>query len=755
MPLLMKLGVLVAGIAGIALVSVQPVHAIAESVSRFGPANGSMGYVVSYRTTQVTILSSTVGLYFDENVSAKTVSIENGNLCAVTPPSTGSYGDRWDGTNGATYTEDVFNDYKVIRVNTDETEVSTPASFPAIHVLASTNPDATDCRIQFTLPNSYLTRSSKNGKWMVLIRALVRPGTLNDTQNTFRINTSSGYVAPLGINTTSSATAATKRVGYNPIPAGLDPGTYYDHSIPFGTPCNISAPTTARINFFDTDNVVPGIQPITMKIRIVDVTDNATLEATSFSSGFSKINANGTPYTAGAVFYRPPSGSQSYSWLEFGAQPAHKYRLDVYDQYNVNTLQVTLPYDSIYGVVNCANITPELDPSVVMNPSSLVKVGNTVTATFSVKETNGFSDGVADYSRRVWIERGTNDAYDAADTSLYFVSGSSFTFPAGRTVPAPPGVTSFTTPNIVDGNKICAYYQLTPRPGPDGLATVVPDNPEVVCVPIGKNPKLKVTGGDVWVGGQLVTDPLCSVVPSTAVIDTVDDFDGDENYSGSELATAALGSINGFGSRTRNYTDSFGKTLLFAYTPTTGNYMGASPIKCLNDPFSEFPEATVLPAGSIGAATYSDNARVIRRFTGNLTITGDIKYQDKAYAFGTFPQAVTLVDGDMFINPNVTQLDGLYAVKGNIYTCGSTLGVGYANIWRGKPCDSELTINGAVFTGKAMKLWRSGGAEGAGLSINEKAEAINLNPAYYYAECQRVCTSGMTTVNQQEAPVRF
>lgn len=729
----------------------QTAGAIGEALGPSGPANTGVGYVVSNRKTQVRIYSSTVGLYFDENVSPKVITIANGNMCAVTPPSTGAYGDRWATIDP--YTEEILNDYKLLTVDANENVTGQPASYPALHLLASTNPDANACQIKFALPNSYLTRSAKNGKYMVLLRAEVRPNTPNDAQNTFRVGfPSGGYVAALGINTTDTNVASALRVGYNDIPAGLRYGSYVDHSIPFGTACSVTTNTTSRISFFDTDNGVDPIQPEFFRVRIFDTTTNTTV-GVSNGYNFTTVNADGSlPYGGGTPFYSPTSGSQTYSYLDFLAQPNHKYRLDIYHQHNVNTLQVTIPYDSIYSVVDCGNIGPKLDPSVTLSPSPTVTVGQTVTGTYTVSEVNNKNDGVADYARRMWIERGTNSTYDAGDTQLYYFGGSNFVFKAGASTTA-----NFTTV-VSGGNKICASYELIPKAAPGGMTTVVPPNPTVVCVQVAKFPKIQANGGDLYVGGKF--GAACAVNPASAQIVGVDDANGDLNASFGDLAVTALGSIIEFGSRglPPSNGSGLGRSLTFAYTPMTGNFMGANPSRCLNDPFTVYGGiAANYPPGTLsGLGPLGDGASVVRHYGGNLTITGNVTYQDKPYAFGKFPQVVILVDGDFIIDAGVSQLDGLYAVKGRIWTCNTNrVGGSGERVRRGGECDRKLQINGAVVVGRSMALWRTSGAEGPGPAINDKSEMFNLRPELYYGECQRVCNNGITTKSEQEAPVRF
>jgi hypothetical protein len=722
----------------------QSAFAIGESLGSAGPANSGVGYVVSNRKTQVKIFTSTVGLYFNENTSTKTVTIANGDLCAVTPPSTGAFGDRWNSIDA--YTEDIFNDFKIVRVDADENEISTPASYPAVHLFASTNPDATDCQIKFNLPNSYLTRSTNNGKYMVLLRAQVRPNTPNDTQNTFRVILSSGYVAALGVNTSVESTARLKQVGYNDIPAGLRSGTYIDHSIPFGSPCFIASPTTARISFFDTDNGVAVIQPEPFRVRILDVTTSTTVNA-SGGFGFNTVDPDGTPYSGGVRFYSPPSGSQTYSWLDYSAQPGHKYRLDIYHQHNVNTLQVTMPFDSIYSAVNCGSIVPELDPIVTLDPAgggSTVGIGESINGGFEVAETNRFNDGVADYSRRFWVENGNDSTFGAGDVIIpgsCTAAGTNYTFAAGGSTSVNCNYT------VTGGNAICGMYFLTPKNTPNGMTTVIAPNPEVVCVPIAKSPKIQVNGGDVWVGGKLVSP--CTVTPANARIVGVDDAAGDKNASFGDLAVTALGTISDFGSNSQAYSNGVGKNLTFAYTPSTGTFMGATPSHCLSDPFTAFASIPKTIGGvTLGATALGAGGKLYRYYSGDIVINGNITYADTPYAFGQFPQTVIMTDGNIIVNPGVTQLDGLYIAKGQIRTCN-------AAPLNANQCATGLTINGAAFTGTNLKPWRTFGAEGAGAAINNKAEVINLRPDLYYSECQRVCSNGIQTVSEQEAPVRF
>lgn len=728
-----------------ALVAFAAVYVVQAYLVASGPSTAGFGYVVS-KTTDVSILQTTIGLYYDTN-TAKTVTIQNGHICDFDTDSTetNQMGDHARSPKGH-----IFNTFKLYKTTASEAFNGEIDTADAMVKRAKT--DTTGCTtagtddITMTIPSSAMVRSSLTGKYVAILRANVIGDW--DNQNAFRVSAPGGLVGVIGANSSDPALARGAQAGYNYNPAGTIPRKWGNEDIFFGTPCNITSNTTAYIHFFDIDSNVDAIQRSDFDIRVGvwDLTAGSYAPSSNVS-GFTSVGTNQ---------WMPNTGTQSYATLRFTAQPNHKYRLDLNNHDSNNTIQMTLPYNSIYADINCNSIAPELDPGVSLDPNTIVQVGDTVTGTFTVRELNGFTGGVADFARRMWIENGANTTFDAGDQSLYF-----FGAPDGYFAPGSTTTHTFTSGAITGGNRVCASYGLTAKMTAGGMTQIAGANPEVVCVPIGKYPKLQVQNGDVWVGGGL-SGAACATGSGQDYIYGAPN-NGSVNSSFANYGVAAAGDITQFGSAGLGLgglhsPSAAPETLTFssggAFNGSFWGNQSSSPINCLTDPSSEYNTLPI--AGSVtmpgGAAlTLGSGGVYERHYTGTVTINQNMTYQNTPYAYGQFPRIVVVADGDIIINPNVTQLDGIYIAKGKVYTCGSTNAA--TNVRRGAACDNNLTVNGALFAGGRLIPWRAGGAIAPNLA--DKAELINVRPDIYYSECQRVCSNGMRTITQQEMPVRF
>ncbi|MBQ8156867.1 hypothetical protein IJ102_00505 [Candidatus Saccharibacteria bacterium] len=165
-------------------------------------------------------------------------------------------------------------------------------------------------------------------------------------------------------------------------------------------------------------------------------------------------------------------------------------------------------------------------------------------------------------------------------------------------------------------------------------------------------------------------------------------------------------------------------------------------------------------ANNLASEDSSYGAKVIYH-EGTLNITGDIRYEDKAYAnIDELPQAIIIAD-TIRIAPNVTHLDA-WLVADSIDTCyvaPGTRAVEYPgpsdNEVSVRTCPHQLTVTGPVIT-KQLQLNRTYGGDGGQQSNSEAAEIFKLSPITYlwsYAETQRY--SQAVTTYQRELPTRY
>lgn len=280
-----------------------------------------------------------------------------------------------------------------------------------------------------------------------------------------------------------------------------------------------------------------------------------------------------------------------------------------------------------------------------------------------------------------------------------------------------------------------------PRIGPVTLyaRSTAPDQPGVSCTaPIINLPYTRMYGNDVFAGGGFAGNGNSCTTPGNLL----GYLGGTASGTTDQLAAYAIGIINGFGSSQMVAPDA---GLQFENTGGPPGYFTGS--QCASDFMSQKPAAsssipivgntliwplvsngasaqsmsgTVLdiPAYTIPPADVSGKANKIALFvTGDVHITGNITIGgswtvDKAPAF------YLIVTGNIFIDPGVTQLDGVYvaqpvnaanplASEARIYTCAANASLSAAVIFQS--CANQLTVNGA-FVAQQVKLQRTFGS---------------------------------------------
>lgn len=135
--------------------------------------------------------------------------------------------------------------------------------------------------------------------------------------------------------------------------------------------------------------------------------------------------------------------------------------------------------------------------------------------------------------------------------------------------------------------------------------------------------------------------------------------------------------------------------------------------------------STDMPAGVIPSGN-----KLIIFVNGNVQINGNITYGSNNLS--SVPKFAVIAKGNIYISPNVTQLDGWYIAQptsgssgGVIWTCSNGTEPLPDTYLRTTPgCSTKLTINGAL-TAKQVNLSRIGGNIGTVTS----AEDVNFTAA--------------------------
>jgi hypothetical protein len=341
-----------------------------------------------------------------------------------------------------------------------------------------------------------------------------------------------------------------------------------------------------------------------------------------------------------------------------------------------------------------------------------------------------------------------------------------------KSVPLP------SAPSLVVGDQVCADYVATPggaqtNPADDTITKVTIPKVEKlhVCATISNRPYVAVYGNDIYAGGGYGVN--CTNQSKIRAF-----TNAGSGGSGVQFAATALGQITGFNSaRLRSSTPTPPDGLTFANTdPASFGTLGAAQ-HCLYDYYSHQDDET--PASPLGSATITSFSAGKFKYSGNVTIgdgvaptnavtlasgkatslyiKGNVRIRNNIQFASTswanpaqVPSFYLIVQGNIYIDPGVTNIDGVYitqpgtvtppAVSGSMFTCANagdptthqfTVPLRYTN------CQKQLTINGGL---QAVRVYfdrvgsyslRDADASENTAATSKAAEIINFTPETY------------------------
>jgi hypothetical protein len=286
-------------------------------------------------------------------------------------------------------------------------------------------------------------------------------------------------------------------------------------------------------------------------------------------------------------------------------------------------------------------------------------------------------------------------------------------------------------------------------------------------------PYLRVSGGDIWAGGEFATEasPLstsCAPDPSPPDISIRSVYSGFSRLGSlTEYAAYARDGIENFGTAGGNEFksvpfDADNDLLTFGNTPSLGNYDATI---CIPDYFTLLsnysgPYKVSHSGGNVNLSTLVDEKqhyfsgsinldgtsplfrnKITLVVDGDVTITHDIKYDTNYGPISSLdvPSLVIIAKGNILIDKQVNQIDGLFISLGTIYTCsdGSSKFTELSSlICKGHPSNNSaqsnpLVINGA-FIAQRVNFLRTNGTNGGVNDLNSQpAEIFNFSPELY------------------------
>jgi hypothetical protein len=257
---------------------------------------------------------------------------------------------------------------------------------------------------------------------------------------------------------------------------------------------------------------------------------------------------------------------------------------------------------------------------------------------------------------------------------------------------------------------------------------------------VARKPYFKVHGGDVSAGAGFGAN--CDVNADAGVIA----FNKNSNYAGAgtQVAVFALGQILGFATSQVSPTAA-PKALAFANSgsgnasSTYGGDLDVSNAACVPNYFAE---ATGTQTGNVviaGRNLAAGSPRQTIYVDGNAFITGNITYSGSYANISQIPSFRLIVRGNIFVDPSVSQLSGLFVAQpslvspndtGRFYTCGSQAWASGSPQFVPNGSDinascatNQLTVYGAVVADR-IKLMRARG------TLSQSTTTERYNTAY-------------------------
>jgi hypothetical protein len=339
------------------------------------------------------------------------------------------------------------------------------------------------------------------------------------------------------------------------------------------------------------------------------------------------------------------------------------------------------------------------------------------------------------------------------------------------------------------GTRIC--FALSVRPYSHTASASTWRHSDPFCFLVGKQPKVQVLGGDVFVGrawpGSVAAN---SATIQTSVSEKL--VGGAVTRFGSwvEYAASAPGAVTGLGSGSAYANQGITSLdacvispLIFANTvnaqpcnsttPVLGGYANQGAQPDVAGAFGLSTGATVLPASvDLGAYDGLYRAPADLTITGGtigagkeviinapdsiVTISGNITYENGPYDSPSQIPQVVIIAKDIRIagvdsTTAVSRVDAWLVASGTVNTCYDATQVTTLTINR---CATPLTVNGPVMAGK-IELWRTAGSS-AGAASGDPAEVFNLRPDTYLWGLNRASSSSrVQTTYTKELPPRF
>lgn len=332
------------------------------------------------------------------------------------------------------------------------------------------------------------------------------------------------------------------------------------------------------------------------------------------------------------------------------------------------------------GTVNCVRVNNPGTLSCAIDSPLSIEPGSSANITLKLKATN-FPNDAVNGNLTVSIKQGSSNLYTNTNPVTYSPK------PFGSAANSVATSTPIPVNALNNTNAITVTATLPPYLTAANCGNITLKN----------KPYLSFYGGNV-----------CSRGP----INTYNNSATNAG-SGSQLATFAIGVISGYATaKMRTTAPQPPKGLAFA---NESSFFGQLTNPACGDVDSSYPmisSGSTWPGfiSSLTSGTYLSNTnatmaggsvpngvRATYYVNGNLTINGNITYANSYTSINQIPSFTVIVNGNIYIDNDVTELNGTYIARGTsgkIFTCtnGSAL---WGNI--GPNCGNQLKVYGAFY----------------------------------------------------------
>jgi hypothetical protein len=676
----------------------------ASAVGTYGPdpADYSFGndtvYLVVSATSNVRITDTYVKLYYASSGNPTDITIEHADLCA----SASQYYDSGVALAGATGTIDTR--FELVRAVGGG---NGPSGTVIRSVNGITQKGATCSNRNLQVNAADLTYEPDIGQYVVYVRARK---IQNAAQNAFRIHAPGGTVGFVGKQDA-------QQFGLEP----LDDNAYGRADVKFAPDCSFKTTSWEKLEWYDFDQNIPNVQPNDMTFQVLE--DGNPLPQSSFRNPKAAFLSGGTAADARwKPSDNPTQYNKQYGSVEFIAKPGKKYIWRLLNVYENNTIQLTIPFDSIYYNEDCRQyqITPGITGPAA---GTFLIPGNTYNFNATAKNvgdpTDPFTMKISENASQLPSGNGSVSETPTQWSNLTLGRNASLSKPFTATVAAnAPNNSWFCINNTVDPSNVDG----DPKTSPDSCWQIKrPGYPGVIG-----------TASDIHAGGG-----LCSAAGTTpgAIQLSLESKSYGEYVVSSNRAVNNLGSNATPGNTAagiQNYNSICRPDLLAnARAAINAGSVGYTAVSGTFNLTGKPAGVYVHNGGTLNVSGTATNQITIVSLAGTVNISGKIILAAPSLDGRQAPSVGIMAAGNIDIAPAATQVDAYLFADGTITTCTGNVQ---------SACANTLIVNGFLMS-KAIAFRRLGPAAGFDATIGEQVNMtgmLYLNPPKFFDDAADV-----------------